>query len=112
MSFILALIICLGVWFFMIAPFLRLWRASKQWRDLYTAATGNDPRRQQRRRQQPQPEPKKKKKIDPSVGEYVEFTETQTTTSQTDPDGTTRQHTESESQITDITWEDLPPKKD
>lgn len=108
MSFILALIICLGVWFFMIAPFLRLWRASKQWRDLYSAATGNE-RTRQRRQQQPQPK-KKKKKIDPTVGEYVEFTETQTTTTQTAPDGTPEVHTETESQITDITWEDLPPK--
>lgn len=73
---------------------------------------GFDPRaqRQQQKKgqQQPQP-PAHKKKIDPTVGEYVEFTETVTQTRTKTPEG--EETTTIEQQITDIQWEDLPPEE-
>jgi len=107
MSFFIALLIILLVWFFLIAPFVRLIRVSRQWRDAFSGATG---RQQQGRQQQRQPrEPRyTKKKIDPNVGEYVEFTETPAP-GPTNPTATdARTSTETEAQITDVTWEDLP----
>lgn len=60
---------------------------------------------------QPQPEaPVHKKKIDPTVGEYVEFTETEVTSRVETPEGT-ETTTVVEQQITDIQWEDLPPEE-
>ena len=44
------------------------------------------------------------KKIDPSVGEYIEFTEIKGTTVSKGE----RPKVTAESQITDIEWEDLP----
>ena len=72
---------------------------------------GFDPRagRSKQQQQQPQP-PVHKKKIDPTVGEYVEFTETETTTRVETPEET-ETTTVIEQQITDIQWEDLPPKE-
>jgi len=66
--------------------------------------------RQSNRRREPRSQTPRapKKKIDPSVGEYVEFTETTSTTSATESDGTRETTTVTESQITDVTWEDLP----
>lgn len=97
MATLIALLIILGVWFFMIAPFLRLWRASKGWRDMYSQT-----RDRARRPADPEP-PKKKKKIDPEVGEYVEFTETTTVRQTPDAPPTVEQ----EQQVTDVTWTDL-----
>ncbi len=67
----------------------------------------------QRRPRQPEPtrHRRKGKKIDPSVGEYVEFTETigSTTDDGRKTDATNgRNNVQTESQITDVTWEDLP----
>ena len=75
---------------------------------------GFDPRNaqnQRRQRQQTQPQqPAHKKIIDPTVGEYVELTETETTSRVETPEGT-ETTTVTEQQITDIQWEDLPPKE-
>lgn len=90
------------VWVMIIGPFIKLIRMSRSWTkaaDMHRRA-----RQQQQRQQQP---PRPKKKIDPTVGEYVEFTETTVTRTTTDGPTTTTT-TETESQITDITWEDLP----
>ncbi len=108
MSFFIALLIILLVWFFLIAPFVRLIRVSRQWRDAFSGAARQQ--RQSNRRREPRSQTPRapKKKIDPSVGEYVEFTETTSTTSATESDGTRETTTVTESQITDVTWEDLP----
>ena len=100
------IVICilLMVWAAIIGPFIKLLRVSRSWRKAAEEQT-RARRRQQQRQQQP---PRPKKKIDPGVGEYVEFTETTSTRSTTSADGTPRTTTETESQITDITWEDLP----
>lgn len=101
MTSILTLLILLGVWFFIIAPFIRLIRISRQWKDAFSGGG------QRQRSRQPEPQPRPKKKIDPTVGEYVEFTETESTHTSTDTSGRqTTTHT-SESQIVDVTWEDL-----
>lgn len=72
---------------------------------------GFDPRAGQQNRQQQQPQPPAhKKKIDPTVGEYVEFTETETSVREETPEGT-ESTTIIEQQITDIQWEDLPPEE-
>lgn len=105
MSLFLALVICLGVWFFMIAPFIRLWKASKQWRDIYS---GKNRKQQASQCNSEQQKADKKKKIDPTVGEYVEFTETSTTEQSSSSAGNIQ--TETESQITDVSWEDIPEK--
>lgn len=108
MSLFFAIIIILLVWFLLISPFIRLVRVSRQWQNTFKQA-----QQQQQRRQQPQQEPRSgaKKKIDPAVGEYIEFTETRVsqTTPEDDKSSTTTHVTES--QITDVTWEDLPPRK-
>ncbi len=51
------------------------------------------------------PRPRRRKKIDPSVGEYIEFTEIEGYTSgpASKPAGG-----RTESQISDVEWEDLP----
>lgn len=105
MGIFLAILIGLFVWVFMIAPFIKIYKASRQWRDAFQQAQSEARRRQQPPR--PEQSARRKKKIDPSVGEYVEFTETtEVRSSETD-----REHTRttvSEQQITDVTWEDLP----
>lgn len=88
------------VWFFMIAPFIKIYKATTPLRDAYREAQRRA--RGQTRRPPEQPA-KPKKKIDPTVGEYVQFTEVAET--RTAPDGTTTETRES--QITDVTWEDL-----
>lgn len=112
MSLFLALIILLLVWFLLISPFIKLFRVSRQWQNTFKQA---QQQQQQRYRQQQQrqrnPQPESKKKIDPAVGEYVEFTETQVTHTTTEADGSSETTHMTESQITDVTWEDLPPQK-
>lgn len=56
------------------------------------------------RRQNTYERPHKRKKIDPTVGEYVEFTEIEGHTAGKDvkPNGPV------ENQISDVEWEDLP----
>lgn len=70
---------------------------------------GFDTRQQTRQnnRKKPEPPQRPKKKIDPSVGEYVEFTETTETATRETPDGTDTS-VKTEQQITDIQWEDIP----
>lgn len=53
-----------------------------------------------------QERPVQKKKIDPTVGEYVEFEEIETTTTVADEQSTTTTYTR-ESQVTDVEWEDI-----
>ncbi len=107
MEFIVILIL-LFVWFFMIAPFIKLYKASKQWRNVFEQAQQQQRRQRQadgRRQQQP---PVARKKIDPTVGEYVEFTETtEVTATATDGGAGSSIRVETEAQITDITWEDI-----
>lgn len=95
--------ICLLFWYYVIPYLIR-----RQIRKTF----GFDPRTQQRSRQQKQQpqQPVHKKKIDPTVGEYVEFTETESTTRVETPEGT-ETTTVIEQQITDIQWEDLPPEE-
>ena len=52
---------------------------------------------------------KKRKKIDPEVGEFIKFKETDVTEVDSSGDRTTASFT-AEEQITDVTWEDLPPE--
>lgn len=101
---IIVILILLFVWFFMIAPFIRLYKASKQWRNVFEQAQKQQRQQQSTDNRQP---PAAKKKIDPTVGEYVEFTETtEVATDHTDDTGSSIR-VETEAQITDITWEDI-----
>ncbi len=99
MTIFIVICILLMVWAMIIGPFVKLIRVSRSWKQ---AAE-----QQNRRRRQQQQPPKPKKKIDPTVGEYVEFTETTVTRTETDGNTTTTT-TETEQQIADNTWEDLP----
>lgn len=101
------LLILLLVWFFMIAPFIRLYRTSKQWRNAFEQAQKQQ--QQRRRNNAPRPPAPPKKKIDPTVGEYVEFTETVVAESEWKSTQTTSDavHTERESQVSDISWEEI-----
>ena len=54
-------------------------------------------------------QPVKRKKISADVGEYVAYQEVQVSVKVTDDNGQTREVYESESQIIDVEWEDLPP---
>jgi len=64
----------------------------------YNKASGQEQRRNTYER------PQHRKKIDPTVGEYVEFTEIEghTTSTKVKPNGPT------ENQVSDVEWEDLP----
>lgn len=110
MSFFIALLIIMLVWFFILAPFIRLIRISRQWRNTFADAT-----RRARENRQPGTERKPrhtKKKIDHNVGEYIEFTETLDFRAETSGrnDSDTTRSTETESQIVDVSWEDIPEK--
>ncbi len=72
-------------------------------------ASGRDPRGT--RRQEPRHPRRTHKKIDPDVGEYVAFTEVETS-SKTDTytSGSTTS-VRTEQQIVDVEWEDIPDKK-
>lgn len=106
MSLFLTLIILFFVWSFIIWPFIKLVKISRRWRDAFTPPRSNG-RQQQRQRAEPQ---RPKKKIDPTVGEYVEFTETIVTSASEPSDNDAATDTIVESQITDVTWEDIPEK--
>lgn len=111
MSLIIATLIILFVWVFMISPFLKIYKATKQFRQTMNRAQqqARDHFERQRQAAREQQQPRPRKKIDPAVGEYVEFTETTVETSSTaGSDATTRRTTVTEQQITDVTWEDLP----
>ena len=110
MSFFIALIIIMLVWFFILAPFIRLIRISRQWRNTFADATR---RARETRNPGAERKPKRpKKKIDHNVGEYVEFTETvddrRTETGPGNDSGSSS--AETESQIVDVSWEDIPEK--
>lgn len=90
----------------MISPFIKIYKMSRQWRNVFEEARrrtrGTADNRGRTRNTTPK---KRKKKIDPSVGEYVEFTET-VCMEQTPPREPPA--IKVEQQITDITWEDIP----
>lgn len=96
MSFLIFILILGMIWFFILGPFLKLIRVSRFWRD---AAE------RMRHPHQPRESEKPKKKIDPNVGEYVEFTETTASRSNQQTGETT---VETEQQVEDVSWEDLP----
>lgn len=107
MEIFLLIIIGLIVWF-VIRPIVVLrnrWKQmERQAREFY-GRQAHDPRRA--RPEQPR---KKGKKIDPTVGEYVEFTETAEKRTDSTGDGTTHSTVAVEEQITDVSWEDIPEK--
>lgn len=94
------LIVLFGVlaWYYLLPYLLR-----RKIRKMF----GFDPRQQTQERKKPEPPQRPKKKIDPSVGEYVEFTETAESTVRETPEGTETTF-RTEQQITDIQWEDIP----
>ncbi len=111
MSLFLALIIILLVWFFIIAPFIRLMRISSQWQNTFKRAQQEQQQyRHRQQRQHRRSEQSSKRKIDPNVGEYVEFTETIEDKTETDANDSARTAHTVEPQVTDVTWEDLPGK--
>lgn len=98
MTFLLILILAIVAWIYLMPWLLRR----------YVNHKVNQYTKQQQRRQPPQPKPSgNKKKIDPTVGEYVDFTEVAETTAHTAADSSTTT-TATEQQVTDVTWEDLP----
>ena len=110
MSFILILLLV-----FVFVGFVRVYAQYRRIRNAMRGQANAYRRRteEQRRYERPggwSPAPsRKQKKIDPTVGEYVEFTEMEaTTTSETDAQGNTRVRTEA--QVTDVKWEDIPDK--
>lgn len=105
----LFLIIILGaiVWYFLIRPMLVVRRQFRQMQDAFNPQGRSRQQHAQRRRPGQEPPRRKKKKIDPGVGEYVEFTET-TEVNRSNDGSEERTEVRSESQITDVTWEDLP----
>ncbi len=112
MTLLIIIGIVLLLWFY-VFPRLLPYLLKRQLRKTFgfdpTAFGSAQQQQQQRRQAQPQ-QPAHKKIIDPTVGEYVEFTETETTTHVETPEGT-ETTTVIEQQITDIQWEDLPPEE-
>lgn len=104
MGIFLLIILGLFIW----AIIRPVWIARKRWQEMQRQAEEYYNRQNQRR---PQSEPQRKqKKIDPTVGEYVEFTETHIHSEETKETADGKTTIETESQITDITWEDIPEK--
>lgn len=99
MTFLLIIILGMLAWNYLLPYLLR-----RQIRKTF----GFDTRRQTRQsNHRPEPPRRQEKKIDPSVGEYVDFTETTETTARKTPDQT-ETSSRIEQQITDVQWEDLP----
>lgn len=112
-SFIFLLILLL-VWFFILAPFIKLINVSRQWNKTFGDAQKRAQQRQASQRKH-EKQNKRKKKIDPNIGEYVEFTETtvnntNSTTADKNAKSTTGNSAATESQITDVSWVDIPDK--
>lgn len=126
MAFLIFLL-ALVFFFYFLLPRLIPWfikryvnRNAARFADQFARAKGLDP--EELRRQQEDEEVRRKggwshpaprrKKIDPFTGEYIRFTEIETTTStstRTSDSGETQTTTyDSEQQITDIRWTDLP----
>lgn len=86
-------------------PWLFRWFVHKQTRKYMDNAFGGyDQSYDPNRRRDTYERPQKRKKIDPSVGEYVEFTEIEGHVTERDvkPNGP------AENQVSDVEWEDLP----
>lgn len=90
----------------MIMPFVKIYRAVNKAAQKHSREFSQEQQRQQYHAQR-QRSQQHKKKIDPTVGEYVQFTEVTTKETHTQADGSTSSVSESESQVTDVTWEDL-----
>lgn len=87
-----------------ISPWLISWLVRRQARRFMNGAFGGnstDPGDTPHNNPRPA---RRKKKIDPTVGEYVEFTEIEDTVTTT----TVRVDGPTESQVSDAEWEDLP----
>lgn len=107
-SFLFFLLVIFLIWPLLQFVFV-VWRNGRAWRRFMRTGSpdsGNTRSRSSYKRQQPQPE-RPKKKFGSDVGEYVAFTEVETSTSTTNTDGTQSTSTVVEDQITDIKWEDL-----
>ena len=115
------------IFYFVVRPVYRIWsavkRAQKQQKDFINSMFGargvDDPpadpeaavdERARRRGGWSAPR-RKRKKIDPEVGEFVKFKETEATVEGTSSDTASKASFTAEEQITDVTWEDLPPEK-
>lgn len=89
---------------------IRIWRFASNVHNInraYSDAMKRAREQQFRQHQQArQNQPQTKKRIDPNVGEYVEFTEV-SEVKQTKTNSGSRTEVKSESQIEDITWEEL-----
>lgn len=113
---ILGLLFLAFIIFFIIIPLVRvltaLSRARHQVRDIFGAMNGgagsrSGQQRSEHRTRRPEPQPRqRRKKIDPTVGEYVDFEEVSCTVTKEGNNGTTTKY-KTESQIEDITWEEL-----
>ena len=110
---IIAVILIRVLWFF-IRLFWNAYKLRRFMRDPFAEMrrqAQQEYKRQQERYGQaaPQPQPShKQKKLDPSVGEYIAFTDIEVTQTASNPDsGTTTTTTYHEQQITDIEWEDV-----
>lgn len=105
MTLLIIIGLCLVFWYYVLP-----WLLRRQIRKTF----GVDPRSGRRNEpsgpKKPEP-PVTKKKIDPTVGEYVEFTETVETSTRQTPEGE-ETSVRVEQQITDVQWEDLPADSD
>lgn len=86
-------------------PWLFRWFVNKQANKYMDNAFGSyNQSTEQEQRRNTYRRPQRRKKIDPTVGEYVEFTEIEghTTSTGVKPNGP------AENQVSDVEWEDLP----
>jgi hypothetical protein len=94
----------------MISPFIKLIQVSRNWRKQFNNAQQRAQQQHNSTRHNQRNYPEQKKKINPNVGEYVEFTETPVDSqSQPQQEKKSTKSTVTESQITDVTWEDINP---
>ena len=105
MTLLIIIGLCLLFWYYVLP-----WLLRRQIRKTFGFDPRNPQRQEQPRPRQPEP-PVAKKKIDPTVGEYVEFTETVETTTRHTAEGE-ETSVRVEQQITDVQWEDIPADSD
>lgn len=121
MSFFLILILAfLG--YYLLLPAFRVWRTMSRLRreareafqqGVSGAAYGygrNDNGRNGGRRRREAPKKARRKVFTRDMGEYVAFDEIKVEQTSTSEIGETSRSTVTESQVTDVEWEDLPPR--
>lgn len=97
--------------FFVVLPVLgrwKLWRMQRRMQDYFDQMSGRARQEEAPRKAGwSKPRSRNRKKIDSSIGEYVKFEEMHADETASNPSTSNNVVAETESQITDVEWEDI-----